>query len=88
MLRVATTAALACLLTACNGSTTLRGPLQLGSAPGELTRPCPDPEPLPGRALSAGAVERAWARDRANLVACRDRHGAVVRFYEDRDSKL
>ncbi len=88
MLRVATTAALACLLTACNASAISRGPLQLGSAPGELTWPCPDPEPFPRRALSAGAVERAWARDRANLATCRDRHGALVRFYDDRDSKL
>jgi hypothetical protein len=56
--------------------------------PPDLVRPCRSPGALAKGALSAGAVERAWAKDRVSLAVCRDRHGALVHFYAERDAGL
>ena len=69
----------ASLPTACAGSTASVKPA-IAPAPAELTAPCPSPRLLPGRALTQAEVERHWGADRAALVACRDRHGALVFF--------
>lgn len=87
-------AVLACLLTACSGSTEfdrsaatlarvdLRGP---DSA---LVKRCDDPVLLPGRALNQAEMEALWGRDRAALVVCRERHSGLLRFFERRDVGL
>jgi len=41
-----------------------------------------------GTPLTQAQVEALWLRDRASLLACRDRHGALVAFYADRDGRL
>lgn len=89
MLRALTTAGFALMLGACSASTGSGGLPQLRHAapPGELTRPCAPPARLSG-VLSAGAVERGWAQDRAALADCGARQAAVVRFYAERDAGL
>jgi len=64
----------------------LASPLAL--PPAALSMPCAAAVELPDGALSAGAIERLWARDRAALAACGDRHGALVRYYTARDAGL
>lgn len=53
-----------------------------------LTAPCPGPVRTHGTPLTQAQVEALWLRDRASLLACRDRHGALVAFYADRDGRL
>lgn len=92
--QLAMIASLALTLTACGGSAKLDGrPVtelgsQLAKPPDTLIADCDDPTQFADGALGAGAVERAWAQDRSALVSCRDRHGATVRFYRDRDAGL
>ncbi|HHN67530.1 MAG TPA: hypothetical protein ENK15_05780 [Thermopetrobacter sp.] len=61
---------------------------RLVAPPPALTRPCARPARLPGRALAAAEVERFWGRDRANLIICRRRNGALVDYYRKRDRAL
>lgn len=56
--------------------------------PAELLRACAGPVRLKGKALDAGAVERLWRTDRAALVDCGGRKGAVQDFYQVRDAGL
>jgi hypothetical protein len=89
-------ATLALTLTACVGSGAsvvdgkpvleLRSPRAV--PPSELTRPCSGPQKLADGPLSAGAVERGWAKDRAALASCRAKHGAALKFYRRRDLGL
>ena len=82
-------AALALALSACATSTTfVSEPPRLDPPPADLTRPCGDPVRLAEGGLTAGEVAGLWGRDRASLVLCRDRHGALVRYYETRDAAL
>ena len=61
----------------------------IGAAvPGVLSVPCDKPVGLPDAAMSAGAVERTWGRDRTALVSCGLKHQAVVSFYSERDRGL
>jgi hypothetical protein len=60
----------------------------LAEPPAALAAECEDPAALPDKALSAGEVERLWAKDRAALVSCRDRHSGAMRFYARRDAGL
>ncbi len=62
--------------------------LQGADAPAALTQACEGPVDLQGEALSAGAVERTWARDRAALAACAQAQQAIVDFYKLRDKGL
>lgn len=55
--------------------------LRYAEPPPELTVPCKPPVELPAGDLSAGAVQRLWARDRAELVSCGLKHEALVEFY-------
>lgn len=75
------------VLTSCAPSTKSgkTEPPVLGEAPERLTRPCPDPQLLPDRALTRKEIAHYWAKDRKNLVLCRDSKGALVGFYRDRD---
>lgn len=91
---ILTLPALACLLTACGGSTafdrlaaTTAG-VDVRAPDSALTAPCPGPAALPARALTQAEVERYWGRDRAGLAVCRDRHSGLVRFYATRDAAL
>lgn len=56
--------------------------------PAELAGDCGKPVDVPDDALSAGAVERLWAEDRAALENCREQHQGLARFYRDRDKGL
>lgn len=62
--------------------------LAAGEPDARLTAACSRPVDLPDGPMSAGAVERAWSRDRIALDDCRRRHGAVVIFYRERDAGL
>ncbi len=66
--------------------------VELGSAraaaPPALTAECARPADIAEAPLSAGAVERLWADDRAALTTCRSRHAAVIDFYVRRDAGL
>lgn len=75
------------LLTACAGSTASVKP-DLRPAPPYLVAACADPSKLPSRGLSRREIEVYWRRDRANLVSCKDRHGALVTYYRSRDGRL
>lgn len=86
---------LASTLTGCGGSMSLTAgntqPIgELGKVqarpPAELTKACASP--LKIASGSAGAVERIWARDRAALVMCKERHASLVKFYSERDAGL
>ena len=82
---------LPCLLTAACVSTApdrRAGLLTLASPPADLVLPCGLAQLLPSGGLTQAQVERAWARDRVALKVCRDRHGALVAFYEGRDRAL
>ncbi len=85
-------AALALTLTGCGGSTSIDSrpvvELQGADAPAALTMPCEGPVDLKGEALSAGAVERTWARDRGALASCAASQQAIVDFYRRRDEGL
>jgi hypothetical protein len=89
---VATILGVALILTGCGASTKLDSrpveELRGADAPAALTQPCEGPVDLPGEALSAGAVERTWARDRSALAACAQAQRAVVDFYKLRDQGL
>jgi hypothetical protein len=89
----ATMLALVCLLTQGCASTGLVEPVkELGAgkaaAPARLTQRCAAPADLPAGALSAGATERLWARDRSSLDECRRRHAALADYYVARDARL
>jgi hypothetical protein len=56
--------------------------------PAGLERPCAAPVRLAGKALSAGAVERHWGKDRVSLADCKARHGALVSWRRARDAGL
>jgi hypothetical protein len=56
--------------------------------PAGLERPCAAPVRLAGKALSAGAVERHWGKDRISLADCKARHGALVAWRRARDAGL
>jgi hypothetical protein len=43
---------------------------------------------LPERPLTQLEVESNWIEDRGRLISCAERHGAVVEFYQDRDSRI
>lgn len=74
-------------LTGCSGSTVFVEPV-VPNAPKELARDCPRPVLLPERTITQSEAEKFWGRDRAALVTCRDRHGALRDYYTGRDSKL
>lgn len=80
------------VLPACAGSTPSVDPvvagLRLDPPPTAFTAPIPVPVRLPGRAITRGEVERAWARDRAALVTGRRRHAALADWYKTRDAAL
>lgn len=76
------------LLTACGGSIPSIKPPRLDAPETRLTEDCASPVALPAHELPQLEVERLWSRDRANLVACKDRHSGVVRFYLVRDTAL
>jgi hypothetical protein len=77
-------------LTACSGSGKYVSlePINLVAAPAELRKSCEGPGALGDKAMTQAAVERAWRKDRANLVTCKKRHGAVVGFYTERDRRI
>jgi len=50
---------------------------------GPAAERCADPQLLPERKLTQEEVERYWAKDRANLVVCRDQKGAIVAYFKD-----
>jgi hypothetical protein len=56
--------------------------------PAGLVELCANPVEIAEGALSAGAVARLWAGDRAALVACAGRHEGLAAFYRDRDARL
>jgi len=60
--------------------------------PASIVQACASPASLTadmaGKGMSAGQVERLWAGDRNALEACRQRHGALVKFIQDRDRAL
>ena len=58
------------------------------SLPPELAVSCPRPIDLSAGPLSAGAVERAWGQDRAELLSCGARFDAALTFYRTRDNGL
>lgn len=60
----------------------------LAAPPASLIAACQDPVDLPDGPMSAGAVERAMAADRAALASCVERHAATVEFYRARDAGL
>jgi len=92
MLALLSCVLVAMLLSGCAGKSVVASVeanrIELAPAPIELTRVCPAPVDLPDRGLSQADVERLWSRDRASLVTCRNRHGALVRFYQDRDGRI
>ena len=55
---------------------------------GDIEKPCREPVRIPPGELSAGATERLWGADRAALALCKAKHGAVVKFYHNRDAGL
>ena len=60
----------------------------LAAPPAEFAAPCDGPTAVPDTALSAGAVERLWAADRASLASCSDHHADETEFYRKRDAGL
>jgi hypothetical protein len=77
------------VLSACATSTQfVSAPPTLDPPSAALAQPCASPVSLAEGDLSAGEVASGWARDRVSLVRCRDRHGALVEFYESRDAAL
>jgi hypothetical protein len=59
--------------------------------PASIITSCSRPVDLQGASksgMSAGEVERLWARDRSALEQCRQRHGALIAFMKDRDAAL
>jgi len=85
--------ALVCLLTQGCASTESVVPLTelksvKASPPADTVKPCEAPVLIPSGALSAGATERLWGRDRAALASCGAKHIAVVTFYRNRDAGL
>ncbi len=76
------------VLTACGESIGSVEPPILAEAPPELTRPCPRPVKLPESSLTQLEVEANWIEDRGRLISCSERHGALVEFYQDRDSRI
>jgi hypothetical protein len=79
----------AALATGCGQSAVLTRLTDAGlQPPAALTKPCDDVGDLPAGALSAGVVERLWARDRAALADCGTRHDETVQFYAERDRRL
>lgn len=54
----------------------------LAAPPVTLSAPCVSPSDLPDGPLSAGAVERAWAQDRSELMHCGVKHEKTVEFYK------
>lgn len=77
------------LSTACGGSVGIdpKPVLELRSAlatpPPALSAECGQAAELPAGAMSAGAVERAWAADRAALGECRLKHKGIVEMYDN-----
>jgi hypothetical protein len=55
-----------------------RGDAPVAPPPAALVDPCPQPQGIPLRALTEAEVVIAWRRDRAALVTCGDRHGALA----------
>lgn len=76
------------VLTACGESIGSVEPPVLTEPPSEFTRPCPRPVKLPERPLTQLEVETNWIEDRGRLISCSERHGALVEFYQDRDSRI
>lgn len=80
----------ACLAAASCASTDSARPVvgwqQLQQPPIALQIACPLAE-LVQDGTRAG-VEKAWRRDRLALIACRERHRALVAFYINRDEAL
>ena len=89
---LATIAGLALILTGCGGSARLDSrpvvELRGADAPAALAQSCEGPADLKEAPLSAGAVERTWARDRSALASCARSQKAVVDFYKLRDQGL
>jgi hypothetical protein len=59
--------------------------------PVSIVQACDRPAALAGvtnAGMSAGQVERLWARDRSALEACRARHVALIQFVKERDAAL
>ena len=73
----------ALLVSSCGPSTrSARVGLDLPAMDPRLTSPCPRPQALGTNGLSAGDVQRHWARDRAALVRCGHEKAALVEGYE------
>lgn len=89
---MATPVCLLALLAGCGISADGRPVAELASPmarpPAALAAACARPVELPEGAMSAGAIERYWARDRAALAACASRHAAAMLFYDNRDRAL
>ena len=67
-------------LGACSGSTVSGA--RIDAPPPSLTAPCRDPLRLPARDATQEDVERWWRSDRANLLACGDKHSGLVAWIE------
>jgi len=67
-------------LAACSGSTVSGA--RIDAPPPSLTAPCRDPLRLPARDATQEDVERWWRSDRANLLACGDKHSGLVAWIE------
>lgn len=77
------------MLAGCATSTQFASaPPTLAPPPAALVQRCPSPVDLAEGNLSAGEVAGHWARDRANLARCRDRHSALAAFIDNRDAAL
>lgn len=80
---------LALALSACATSTQfVSQPPTLDPPPAALEQSCASPVNLAEGGLTSGQVTGLWARDRVSLARCRDRHGALVQFYQTRDAGL
>lgn len=90
VLKTALALAACALLSGCK---TLGGPIPepptLAQAPAALVEECVRPIKLPEKGgMTQAQAERAWIRDRANLIACANRHGGLARYYDARDEAI
>jgi hypothetical protein len=53
-----------------------------------LVQKCAGPVDIGDKALPQARLEQLWITDRARLLACIQRHIALVDFYGDRDAGL
>lgn len=55
---------------------------EAAQAPAEYKRPCDDPVEIPEGAMSEGAVERGWPKDRKALRVCEARRAGMQDHFE------